>query len=261
MNVSTTMNIRTRDPGEFCWVNMLTPQPADACAFFGELLGWTYAEMPGMGYTILVNGSPIGGLFDVNGPGTPEGTKPILGVMVKVLSADDASAKVSELGGTARAPFDIMEQGRMAVCFDPLGAEFDVWQAKKGRGMDVDKNVQGAPSWFDTLTTDLAKTEKFYSALFGWTAERQAIPGVTYTVFKRGHEYVAGALHVTPDMHAQAKRWVTHFTVKDVEQSARTAQRLGGTLRTTVRNAGDFGRFCAITSPQGVPFAVIQYAR
>src|SRR6476660_8321176 len=113
------MNIRTRDPGEFCWVNMLTPKPAEACAFFGELLGWTFAEMPGMGYTILVSGSPIGGLFDVNGPGTPEGTQPMIGVMVKVQSADETSAKVAALGGTGKPAFDIMEQGRMAVCFDP----------------------------------------------------------------------------------------------------------------------------------------------
>ena len=41
-----------RKTGEFCWINMLTPQPEQACAFFGTLLGWTYAEMPGMGSPI-----------------------------------------------------------------------------------------------------------------------------------------------------------------------------------------------------------------
>jgi hypothetical protein len=29
----------TRKTGEFCWINMLTPQPAEARAFFGTLLG------------------------------------------------------------------------------------------------------------------------------------------------------------------------------------------------------------------------------
>jgi len=37
-----------------------------------------------------------------------------------------AAEKVSALGGTARPAFDIGDQGRMAVCFDPNGAEFDV---------------------------------------------------------------------------------------------------------------------------------------
>ena len=254
------MNIRTRDPGEFCWVNMLTPRPAEACAFFGELLGWTFAEMPGMGYTILVSGSAIGGLFDVDGPGTPQGTKPMIGVMVKVQSADETSAKVAALGGKGKPAFDIMEQGRMAVCFDPVGAEFDLWQAKKGRGMDVDKSVQGAPSWFETLTADVEKAETFYSGLFGWRAERQAISGVKYTSFRRGDEYVAGALQIKPEMGAQSPRWVTYFTVKDIEETARAAERLGATPRPPVREAPGIGRFCGITSPQGVPFAVIQYS-
>ena len=37
----------TRRPGEFCWINMLTSNPAGARAFFGELLGWTFFEMGG----------------------------------------------------------------------------------------------------------------------------------------------------------------------------------------------------------------------
>jgi predicted enzyme related to lactoylglutathione lyase len=37
------MTTRIRNPGEFCWINMLTPQPAEACTFFEKLLGWTYA--------------------------------------------------------------------------------------------------------------------------------------------------------------------------------------------------------------------------
>src|SRR5438477_399551 len=52
-----------RKPGEFCWINMLTPQPAEAREFFGKVLGWTYFEMPGIGHGIKVGGRDIGGLF------------------------------------------------------------------------------------------------------------------------------------------------------------------------------------------------------
>ncbi len=54
----------TRSVGDFCWINMITPQPAAARAFFGSLLGWTFVEMPGMGHGIQVAGHDIGGLFD-----------------------------------------------------------------------------------------------------------------------------------------------------------------------------------------------------
>ena len=135
------MSTGLRKTGEFCWINMLTPQPAEARAFFSQVLGWTYFEMPGLGHGVKVGGHNIGGLFDLNGPDTPPGTLPIIGVMVKVESADAVCEKVAVLGGKARPAFDIMSQGRMAVCYDPNGAEFDVWEPKKMPGTDVDPTL------------------------------------------------------------------------------------------------------------------------
>ena len=145
----------TRKTGEFCWINMLTPQPAEARAFFGQILDWTYFEMPGIGHGVKVAGRDIGGLFDLHGPNTPPGLKPVIGVMVKVDNADAICEKVTSLGGQARPAFDIMDQGRMSVCFDPNGAEFDVWEPKKMLGTDVDSTLHGVPCWFETLTTDV----------------------------------------------------------------------------------------------------------
>ena len=34
--------------GEFCWINILTPEPAVAQQFYASLLGWTYVEIPGI---------------------------------------------------------------------------------------------------------------------------------------------------------------------------------------------------------------------
>ncbi len=31
-----------RDAGDFCWINILTPRPTEAMAFFARVLGWTY---------------------------------------------------------------------------------------------------------------------------------------------------------------------------------------------------------------------------
>jgi len=36
----------TRSTGDFCWINMLTPQPAAAREFFSKLFGWTPEAMP-----------------------------------------------------------------------------------------------------------------------------------------------------------------------------------------------------------------------
>jgi predicted enzyme related to lactoylglutathione lyase len=253
------MTTGTRKPGEFCWINMLTPQPAEAREFFGKLLGWSYFEMPGIGHGVQVGGNDIGGLFDLEGPNTPVGTPPLIGVMVKVESADATCAKVTALGGKAKPAFDIMDQGRMAVCFDPNGAEFDVWEPKKMLGTAVDSSRHGAPSWFETMTTDVDRASKFYSGLFGWTPEVKQSPGFTYTTFKNGATDVAGMLEIAPSMGEMRPHWVTYFTVTDAEEAAREAVELGATLCRRVQEVPGVGRFCGITSPQGVTFCVIEY--
>jgi len=178
----------TRKTGEFCWINMLTPQPAEARTFFGTLLGWTYVEMRG-----------------------------IVGHVV-------------EVGGR-----------------------------KKLLGTDADSTHHGAPSWFETMTTDVDRATTFYSGLFGWT--RKVMPGSKYTTFKHGTADVAGMMPITPQMGKSRPHWATYFTVKDADETAREAVTLGATLGVPIQDVSGIGRFCGITSPQGVTFYVITYTR
>ena len=253
------MTTGIRGTGEFCWINMLTPRPAEARGFFGTLLGWTYVEIPGMGHAVKVGGRDIGGLFDLDGPNTPKGTLPVIGVMVKVESADAACEKVKSLGGKAKPAFDIKDQGRMAVCFDPNGAEFDVWEPKKMLGTDADSTLHGAPSWFETMTTDVDRAATFYSSLFGWTSEVMQTPGFPYTTFKNGGTDVANMLQITPQMGTLRPHWVTYFTVTDAEATVLEAVKLGATPNRRIHDVPGVGRFCGITSPQGVTFCVLEY--
>ena len=255
------MTTGTRKAGEFCWINMLTPDPAKAREFFAKLLGWTYVEMPGMGHRMQVGGNDIGGIFDLASPNTPPGTPPLIGVMVKVDSADATVAKVIALGGKAMPAFDIMDQGRMAVCFDPNGAAFDVWEPKKSQGASADHTQHGATSWFETMTTDVDRGSKFYSALFGWTAEAMPMPDFVYTTFKLGDAFVAGMMPILPEMGAMRPHWGTYFTVNDADKAASEAAAMGGTICVPPRDIPGVGRFCGITSPQGVTFYVIKYSQ
>ncbi len=250
------MGRRVRRAGEFCWINMLTGRPEDARVFYAELLGWSYREMPGMGHLILVGGSDVGGLFDVNGPNTPRDTVPEIGGMVKVDNVDQTCARLEQLGGKTKTAFDIGDRLRMAVCFDADGAQFDLWESGTQQGTDVDSSLHGAPSWFEVVTHDLAKTGRFYSDLFGWSAESQ---GVDYISFTQGADYVAGALQITPDVGPMKPHWGVYFTVDDADEAARKAKGLGATLFSEVRDIPGIGRFCGITSPQGVPFYAIKY--
>ena len=255
------MATRNRNVGEFCWFNMLTPAPADAREYYRKLLGWTYVELPGMGHLVQVGGRDVGGLWDLNGPNTPPGTKAQIGIMIKVDSADAAGAKVTSLGGKSMPAFDVMDKGRMVVCFDPNGAEFDVWESKASHGTVVDPTLHGAPSWIETMTTDAKRATAFYSGLFGWTSEVMNNTGLEYTVFKQGTEPVAGMLQITPQMGNIPSHWLTYFTVSDIEKSLHEAVELGSKLCMTMKEAPGVGRFCALSSPQGVMFYLVQYIR
>ena len=250
-----------RKPGEFCWFNMLTPQPDEARVFFGKILGWTYAEIPGMGHRVQVSGRDIGGLFDLAGPNTPPGTPPLIGVMVKVEVADSFADKVVSLGGRAMPAFDIRDQGRMAVCFDPNGGQFDLWEPKKGPGTDVDSTIHGAPSWFETLTTDVDIATAFYSELFGWTPEVFQSPAFNYTTFRNAGVPVAGMMQITPQMGEMPSHWGVYFTVKDADEALQEALAQGAKICMTMKDVPDVGRICGFTSPQGVMFNVIEYTR
>lgn len=241
---------------------MLTPQPDAAVEFFGKLLGWTFADMNGMGYVVMVDGHNIGGLFDLKGPNTPPSARAHIGVMLKVDNADNCTARVVSLGGSSKPPFDVMEQGRMAVCHDPSGAEFDIWQPMKMAGTDVDGMIHGAAGWFECVTTNVESSTKFYCALFGWTSETQMMGPMEYTTFSLAGTPVAGmvsASDFSPDEGEVRSHWGTYFTVDDADVAAATALSLGGTVNIPVTEVPGMGKFCGINSPQGVPFYVMQY--
>jgi len=249
-----------RPTGDFCWINMITPQPDAARAFFAALLGWTYADMPGMGHVIRCEGHDLGGLFDQRHPNTPPGTRAYIGVMLKVDDADTTCERIRALGGTHKPPFHIGDRGRMAVCFDPTGGEFDLWQPGTGTGFTVDSGKHGAPSWFEALTTDVARAKTFYEKLFGWTSDTMQMPGFSYTSFKLGETWVAGMMAITPEMGAMHSHWGVYFTSRDVDASAQLAERLGATLCVPPRDIPGVGRFCGVISPQGVSFYLMTYA-
>ena len=84
--------------GESCRINMLTPDPVYDHEFCEGLLRWSYRDIPGMGYLILVDGKQAGGMLPhvvPNGPSSPPG----IGVMVRVENADATAAKATALGG------------------------------------------------------------------------------------------------------------------------------------------------------------------
>ena len=124
-------------PGVPCWVDTSQPDAEAAAAFYSSLFGWDLEDAmpPGSAGKYLIarlHGGDVAAIASL-----PEGTPPMAtwNTYVWVESADEAAAKVLEAGGrVVMDPFDVIGAGRMAVCTDPEGAAFRVWQAKEHKG-------------------------------------------------------------------------------------------------------------------------------
>jgi len=244
---------------EVCWINVVTTELDKAEKFFGQLLGWTYADGVLGGHSIQVGGLPAGALMDqaVCPPEVPVS----IGIMIKVANAEETVAQVIALGGRAEPVFDVMENGCLANCTDPNGGVFAVWQPLSKDGAECDTQAPSAPTWFETLTTDLDVAVEFYTKLFGWTGVAQdSIPGMHYTVFEQGGVPVAGAMRLMPDKVGTIRpHWATYFAVTDVDATASKAQALGGALCMGPHDIPRVGRFTLLQSPQGVSFHAIKF--
>src|ERR671936_516939 len=173
-------------PGVPCWIDTSQPDPQAAVAFYGGLFGWEFEnamppDAPGEYHIARIRGGDVAAVSS-----QPEGGPPmaVWNTYIWVDSADDAAAKVQDAGGTVvTAPFDVMQAGRMAVCTDPEGAAFCIWEANEHRGARI-VNEHGSLNFNNLNTRDADGAKRFYGAVFGWEtmpmdggAEAWRLPG------------------------------------------------------------------------------------
>ena len=117
----------------------------------------------------------------------------------------------------------------------------------------------GEFSWNELIASDEGGQKKFYTGLFGWTAE--AFGGGEkrpYTLFKKGDAMVGGMMkRPKPD---GPTHWLAYVKVEDVDGVAANAKKLGGKIIVEPMDIPDVGRIAVILDPQGAghrPIAAI----
>ncbi|HEV2954064.1 MAG TPA: VOC family protein [Candidatus Dormibacteraeota bacterium] len=115
----------------------------------------------------------------------------------------------------------------------------------------------GTPSWVDLGTPDVDASAKFYSALFGWTAEKAEDPAAGgYTIFKLGEDQVAGASPLM--MPEQPPAWMTYVSVEDADATTSIAASSGGQVIMPGMDVLDVGRMAVIADPTGAVICLWQ---
>ncbi len=282
------MSARTDYPhGVPCWVDIVEPDFDTSTAFYGQLFGWSFdvrtPDDAPVRYAYARLDGTVGGVGSA-----PEGQSPTSGWThyVAVDSVDDTVAAVEANGGKViDPPGDVPGAGRSAVCADPEGAVFGLWQGAENRGAEA---VNGSGMWVlsELNTDDPEGAERFYRAVFGW--ERGSFgPEAGVSGFWRLPGYGKYLADSDPEIReAQATeqgpegwfdavaivqsagalggdapatpRWTVTFGVASADEAYARALELGATAVTPLFDT-PWTRQATIRDPQGAELTISEY--
>jgi predicted enzyme related to lactoylglutathione lyase len=249
--VATTVN-------KPAWIDLGSKDAAGSREFYGKVLGWDVAVNPDPQYggyaRATIDGKDVAGIAPAMSPEQPTAWSLYIGTD----DADALAEKVKVAGGTlVMPPFDIGDQGRMAVFQDPAGAFISAWQPAAMGGFQT----SGANSygWAELNSRGLATVLPFYTQVFGWTTKTSPMGEgqPPYTELQADGQSIAGAMDMNPMVPAEVPSyWMVYFTVESVDASYQAAIAAGA---REMMAPGDFpgGRFAIVTDPQGATFGLL----
>jgi predicted enzyme related to lactoylglutathione lyase len=209
-------------------VELTTPDPAAAAAFYGALLGW---EHDGDG-AFRLGGDVVAGIR--------QGTNSGWTSAVTVEDAAAVAARAVALGG--RADGDRIE--------DPHGAALAVYEPRTRMGAER-VNDPGCLCMNELLTSDLDAAAAFYGGLFGWTTERFGADMML--ALNRGSINAS----YQPLGNGAAPQWRACFTVESAKGALARAVHLGGRAVGEPIELPD-GGLAVAADPHGAVFSLFE---
>jgi predicted enzyme related to lactoylglutathione lyase len=176
-------------------------------------------------------------------------------------------------------PFDAGDAGRTAVCADPEGAEFRLWQGRRRAGAEL-VNAPGSWNFSELHARDASAASAFYAAVFGWEADAFDLGGpVTlfrlpgYGDFLAQHDpeirerqaaegapsgFADAVAWMMPLTDGEPARWTITFAVDGTDAIVERAQALGGRVVVPPYDAPPV-RAAVIADPAGAVFTASTY--
>ena len=113
----------------------------------------------------------------------------------------------------------------------------------------------GRPTWVDAATPDVDASVRFYTGLFGWSAEAPSAEAGGYVVLTLGGEFVAG---IGPVQDGQFPAWTLYFATPDADAIGVRVQEAGGKVIVPAFDVLKSGRMAVFQDPAGTFFSVWQ---
>ena len=111
--------------------------------------------------------------------------------------------------------------------------------------------------WYDLMTTDPGGAMDFYSKIAGWGTQPWEGSPTPYTMWTTHETPIGGVMKLPPEAAASVPpHWIGYVSVPNVDESAKHAESLGGTILHQPMDIPDVGRFAIIVDPQGAAIAI-----
>jgi predicted enzyme related to lactoylglutathione lyase len=268
-----------------CWIDVLQPDVAATMSFYEGLFGWEFEVRTPSGAPTTYAYARKDGLLvaGVGGPPAPGDQPAGWTANVWVDSADDTVATVLAAGGRVlTTPTDIPGAGRVAVCADPSGAAFGLWQPAQLRGAEL-VNAPGTWNFSDLTPGNTGEAEKFYATVFGWecnpfemsagdTASIWRVPGYGDFLAERdpalrerqsAAQAPDGFADAVAILNPEATRdgavgWNVTFAVADADADFARALDLGATVVTPLFDTM-YTRMGTVADPQGAVLTLSEF--
>jgi predicted enzyme related to lactoylglutathione lyase len=229
-----------------------------AKTFYGGVLGWTFGESSSEygNYTqAYADGKAVAAVVPPM-PGQEGSSQWCL-----YLASADAAAtagRIRENGGeVVMEPMQVGDFGTMCLARDPSGVVFGVWQAGVHEGFEAPPEQAGAFCWAEVFTREPERSDTFFPAVFGYTTKQMQDDAVDFRLYEVDGDTVLGRMKMTDEFPPEVPPYVNvYFTVTDCDDAVARATELGGVLRFGPMDT-PFGRFAALSDPQGASFSVI----
>lgn len=248
-------------PGTPCWVSLMVHGLAATEDFYGALFGWEFQPGPqqlGPYVRALLDGHEVAGIGQL----PPDRHLPIAWTPYLASNDVDLTAETVRLcGGTVGVgPLDAAEAGRMAICSDPAGAVFGVWQEAAHGGTAI-TGVPGTPAWNELLTFESVNVAKFYETVFAYEEEPVVSADFDYVALHIDGRPVAGIHGVGNALpRDRGPHWVTYFEVADTDETLARTVDLGGHVLKPAHDSAH-GRVATVSDPEGARFSIIENPR
>ena len=251
-------------PGAPIWFDLTSSDPDRAVEFYRAIFSWE-AEPPRAefgGYRNFTrNGRRVAGLS----PYMPEAGGPtnVWGVYLRTDDAEATARAVQAAGGSIMVPpMPVGSEGTMLVAVDSAGAVIGFWQPDEHHGFSQ-RGEHGTPYWFESHSTDYAKSVDFYTRVLGARIEEVGTggdpdavgPDVYGQVFTGDLAYM-GIMDSAKILPAgTGSFWQVYVTVDDVADTVAQVESLGGSVLMGPE-VTPYGTLATVTDPLGAAFSL-----